>query len=405
MVVRGDLAVHLREDVLVRVADVGGREAARIEAILGLENLLHAGRGRVADADADRIFAPRRIRPDHGTGERRHPVLNVDRSEELQPVSENGPTDRAAVLGLRKVRLQRNPGRDGTPLWHRVPHEPLVLEEAEERAVEGVGAGLGDGVDQAAREAALPHVERRDQHLILLDRLHRDRVRVRLAARRAARGEPEQVVVHSPVDLNVVEPVVLSPKGGARHAGGDHLGNRAHEIGKVAAQGRETTDHVAGDSSRGPGARRRQQRVLIGRHRDSRHFDRRALEREVAHEALAQGERDPGPLLGREPQRPHLQRVGAADLRVLEIKTSVRARARGVALAVGGVDEGDERLIDGSLALVGHATADRRRRDTLRRGGSRGEEGGEERRDPDPQRIPLHRSFSGSKTEGKTRAR
>ena len=86
-----------------------------------------------------------------------------------------------------------------------MPTQSLVAAEVERRAVQGVRAALGDGVDAAAGEAALTHVVRRDDQLDFLDRVEADRLRFRRAAGRAGRArQAEQVVVGRAVDLEGV---------------------------------------------------------------------------------------------------------------------------------------------------------------------------------------------------------
>src|SRR2546422_8286297 len=76
-----------------------------------------------------------------------HPIL-VERAAQAAP-----------VLRLREVgRLDAR---------RIVAHEVLVLEVPPRGAVEYVRPRLGHGVDQAAREASLPDVERGDEHLVL----------------------------------------------------------------------------------------------------------------------------------------------------------------------------------------------------------------------------------------------
>ena len=90
------------------------------------------------------------------------------------------------------------------------PTEVLVAAEEIAGAVELVRAALGDRVDAAAGEAALPDVVRRDHELQLLDRVEADRLRFRLAAGRARRRQAEHVVVDGAVDLHVVVAVVAA---------------------------------------------------------------------------------------------------------------------------------------------------------------------------------------------------
>src|SRR5207247_11073465 len=95
--------------------------------------------------------------------------------EEVQPVANARSAERASVLLLLMGGYgHRHTVRIGA-------HEILVLHVAEYRPVKQVGAGLGDRVDQAADEAALPHVERRREDLILLHRLDREGARVHAA--------------------------------------------------------------------------------------------------------------------------------------------------------------------------------------------------------------------------------
>src|SRR5215472_17846712 len=109
-----------------------------------------------------------------------------------------------------------------------------------------VGPALGDGVHQAAHEPALPHVEGRDLNLELLYRLDRNGPLVHRAAGDSGGGaECEEVVVDGTVDLDVVEPVILTTHRPAVGAGGD-LGRRRDEIRKGPVQGRQTVDHGVG---------------------------------------------------------------------------------------------------------------------------------------------------------------
>ena len=70
-----------------------------------------------------------------------------------------------------------------------------------------VGAALRDGVEEQAAEVALAHVERREQHLELLDRLDGDRLGADFGARLAGGAETEDVTLGGAVDLHVVHAV------------------------------------------------------------------------------------------------------------------------------------------------------------------------------------------------------
>ena len=95
----------------------------------------------------------------------------------------------------------------------QIADERLVREQTEARELPLVGPRLGHRVDEPAAEVRVTDVERRHEHLELLDGLERDRLRVPLSARGAALADPEHVVVHGAVDLDVVEPVPLSGDG------------------------------------------------------------------------------------------------------------------------------------------------------------------------------------------------
>src|SRR5438552_11500107 len=96
----------------------------------------------------------------------------------------------------------RNPRcREGVTA-HRVTHQALVERVSKKGAVERIRPRLRDRVDEPPGEPPLPYVERRDQYLVFLDRLHRNGMGIRLPPRRAARGEPEQVVIHAASQLD-----------------------------------------------------------------------------------------------------------------------------------------------------------------------------------------------------------
>src|SRR5213075_1791546 len=72
------------------------------------------------------------------------------------------------------------------------------------RTMELVGAGLRDRVDQQSTEVALAHIERRQQHLVLLHRIERDRLGICLRSGLAGRTEAEQIAGSGAVDLDRV---------------------------------------------------------------------------------------------------------------------------------------------------------------------------------------------------------
>src|SRR5882762_9459114 len=90
--------------------------------------------------------------------------------------------------------------------------EGIVAVESEDRSVEVVGAGLGDGIDAGARESGLRHVIRRDIHLYLVDRIQGYGLGVGLAAGGGS-VQPERVVKDGAIQRKVI---VLSVSSGER---------------------------------------------------------------------------------------------------------------------------------------------------------------------------------------------
>ena len=241
--------------------------------------------------------------------------------------------------------------------------------------MEDVRPRLGHGVDQAAREASLPDVERGDEHLVLPHRLDRDRMGVGLTARRTGRGEPEHVVVHSAVDLDRVEAIVLATERRAGYARGHHLRDRLDEIGEVAGQGGQPVDRTVGHERLGARPGPRHERVGLGFDGYPGHFDRDALEAQILAEPLAEPQVDAGNLPRLEAERPHVERVRTAHLDVLEEIAAVFGRARGIALTRRGVRERDEGGSHGGAGIIGKAARDRGRGHPLPRERAHGERG------------------------------
>ena len=98
------------------------------------------------------------------------------------------------------------------------------------RPLEGVRTGLGHGVDTAADEVGLAHVERSHHNLHLVDGIHRDR---RTAAGQAGR-KSEVIVQVGAVQCEVGRTAVTS---GKTHAVG--VGREAHDVRDAAAHGRQ----------------------------------------------------------------------------------------------------------------------------------------------------------------------
>ncbi|MEI2719550.1 MAG: hypothetical protein V9E87_05335 [Gemmatimonadales bacterium] len=139
--------------------------------------------------------------PDVRTERRLAGLVRLGGRKEVELVLDDRAAERAAVLPAEELRASVE--RD-------VRDEVLVAGGVEPGPRELVGAVLGDRADQAARETALGHVVRRDDDLVLLDRLERDAAAVGLATELAGVGEAELVVLRRAVHLDRVEAVVLA---------------------------------------------------------------------------------------------------------------------------------------------------------------------------------------------------
>src|SRR5690606_22105215 len=160
----------------------------------------HAVDGLREDAEGGRIAGTTEV-PGRGAS------LQLAGEEEVQPVPDDGPAERKAVLPVGEV----GGWIEGTPVAAQrlIADEALVAVVDEGRALQLVGPALGDRVDETAGEARLADVEGRDQHLELVDRVERDRLGGgALPAGGAAGAEAEDVARRRPVDLDVVESVV-----------------------------------------------------------------------------------------------------------------------------------------------------------------------------------------------------
>ena len=147
------LPVQAREHVRARSRERLLAEGSRVRAVR-LQDRDEPRRGIGVDA-----CGPRRVHADVRPRVRRSPRLVLGGHEKVQPVLDDRPAERPAVLVLLEL-----PERQAGLI---VPHQAFVLASEERRAVEGVRAPLRDGVDQPPRETALAHVKRSDEHLIL----------------------------------------------------------------------------------------------------------------------------------------------------------------------------------------------------------------------------------------------
>ena len=154
-------------------------------------------------------------------------ALPLGRNEEMDLVLHDRTAQREAELLLLEIARAQE---------RHVGGEILIAEVVVCRPVEVVRAALRHRIDERAREVPLAHVERRQQHLILLHRLERDRAAARLPTRLTGGAESENVALARAVDLNVVEAIVLSTGGQPRVLRLQHLRRERKEIGEVAVE-------------------------------------------------------------------------------------------------------------------------------------------------------------------------
>ena len=166
-------------------------------------------------------------------------TLRADEVKEL--VLHDSAAERTAI-GAGVLLLE---GRLSVTLHRAVlPVHALIVEVSVGRAEGLVRTLLGDGVDAAAREAALTDVVGSHHDLDFLDSVHRDGVRVGLAAVRTAGGKAEHVVGHGTVYLEAVIPVVCPGNCDAAYLRGDGHRRVLHYIIHVTVDGRRRTDVV-----------------------------------------------------------------------------------------------------------------------------------------------------------------
>ena len=231
----------------------------------------------------------------------------------------------------------------------------LVLVVHIGRAPELVGTGLGDGIDAAADEVRLAHVERGDHHLHFLDGIDGDRG----AAAREALGEAEIVVevctVHGEVHVTAVGTgethAVTAVRGDLRQVR-DAAGNRRHR------------EHLRLGDVRGS-ASLLLRRELGGRGRNDDGLGQEfggLLDRRVQVVGLGQLEGYVGVVDLLVAQAGHLDPVGTAGAHTLDGVQAVRigyGAVRGAGRLVDGDDGGADH---GYAALVHHTAAEGRSR-------------------------------------------
>src|SRR5688500_213856 len=215
--------------------------------------------------------------PDVLSGRRRVLFLPLGRYEEVDPVLHDRAAKREAVLAALVL------GKVG-----HVAREVGIASVVERGSSEAVGSALRDGVDQRAGEIALAHVERREEHLILLHRLEGNRLAASLSAGLAGTAQSEEVGLVGAVDLDAVEPVVDAPARDSAVLRRRDLRRQDDEVGEVAVKRRKPAERRVRHGGRDTGARRRERLVELAGHADG--ADLGCLTRETDVDAGCQAE-------------------------------------------------------------------------------------------------------------------
>ena len=121
--------------------------------------------------------------------------------------------------------------------WH-VRTEALVGAVAKHTSVQLVGAAPGDDVDARAGEAPMPHVERREQDLILFHGVQRyDFAAIQLTCREIARRH----LIADAVDADAVHTCSRARR--CQREPRRHLRNQPDEVVQVTIDDRHLVDH------------------------------------------------------------------------------------------------------------------------------------------------------------------
>ena len=251
----------------------------------------------------------------------------------------------------------------------------LVPEGVEGGAVQLVGAGLRDGVEEEATEVALPHVERREEDLELLDRLDGERLGAHFGARGSGGAETEDVTLGGAVDLHVVHAVGHAARRRARARGGD-LGGDLHEVGDVARRRRSAQEDGVGDGR--PRARVRRAELTGVDAGDLDGGQRRDLGRQVEVEHQGLGERHFLIVQRLRLQADAARRdgVSTADLEVLDAIAAILTSLRSHGEAGGAIADDDLHGGERLSRVVRHLAGDGAGGDAL--GGEPARENGDE---------------------------
>ena len=236
---------------------------AGVEPVRALKDVRHAlhrrgiGSGRRARAGEARIRPRRRIRF----------ALPLGRDEEVNLVLHDRAAQREAELLLLEIARAQE---------RHVGSEILIAEVVVRRAVELVRAALRDGVDQRAGEVPLAHVERRQQHLILLHRFERRSTRPRACPPGwPVVPRPKMSLSLAPSIWMLLKRLFCAARGQAGVLRLQHLRRERKEVGEVAVERGQPAKRRVRDVRLHAAARRRD--LIAQRIRRRAHGDHREL--------------------------------------------------------------------------------------------------------------------------------
>ena len=252
--------------------------AARVVVVFRLQD--------VQEALHVRIRAEPLARAAHRPARWRVASAEIDVAEEERLVLHHRTAEAGAELLVAE-------GRDRA-IVHAVADEVLIAEVVVARPLELIAAAARDGVDAAAREAALPHVVRRHHELQLLDRVDAHRLRARRTAGAARVGQAEHVVVGRAVDLEVVVARVASRDADRRRRAvvdrcRREMRRQPREVFDRARHRRHLLDRLRADVRGGAGARSCEDRIHF---RCDGHLFRHAGDLQLEVHRLLRAERD-----------------------------------------------------------------------------------------------------------------
>ena len=240
---------------------------------------------------------------------------------------------------------------------HQFTGQSAAAVEAEGRGLEVVGARPGDRVQGPAGEPRLADVEGCDLHLELLHGLDGNDPGPGAPPRDVVGRKSEDILVERAVDVQGVEAVART---GHRHPlpGSADQGGERGEIEEVARQGGEFAEDLGGHKRGDADPSRVEDRIRLDLDDQPFDLDGRRYDRDVQVDEPAQQQFDA--LTGEfaEPDARHGDRVGAAGTLAAQCVPAVGDAEGGAGGAGTGVDQGDQRGLDGRAVLVDDSAAE-----------------------------------------------